>query len=179
MKKILFIAAVVLIAYSCSLIEKFTELDIESEMKLSYKIELDETDNTIDEEDIVSLEDDEDLDEYLDNLEKIQVDSIKLSITEYSGPETCAISGTLSYAKMDGTGGDSFHELTNFDIKGYFDSAEMYKILYDTDKIVAFSNLLLEEKSLKVFLKGTATDAPVTFKLNVIVYSNITVQALD
>ncbi len=179
MKRIVFVPFLILIVSSCELIKNATEIDFKSTFKLGYQVDLEQDDNSIYEEEIVSIADDEEAEKYKDKLEDLEVDSVVISITDYSGPENVTISGTLKYSKENENMGSVFANITELNIAQLFSNGTTYQLNYDESEVTGLSNLLMDDQIVKIYLEGTASEVPVSFYFTVEIYSNITAQALD
>jgi hypothetical protein len=179
MKKLLFIPVFVFALISCELIKDAAKIDIESEFKVSFQIDLEQDDTTINEVQVIYLTEDSDVNKYKKNIDDLKVDSVVISIANYTGPDVQLISGNISYSKTDKNEGTVFANIIDLDIADMFANDKTINLDYDKSQIVKAAEIMLKDLELKVYLDASVKEVPSSFKLVVKFHTTIVAQPLD
>ena len=180
MRKLL-ITAIIFIAVlsSCELIKDATEVDFNADYGLSFNIGLGAGDTQINETDTIDLTGDSEFETYSDKLEEVILDSVLLTIPEYNGPETCYLTGTVEYSSVDQTNGKILASVSGVNIQNLYTTATAFKITIDKSQISGITDIMLNDKQIKVTLNGNASNVPVEFKCILRFYITVVAQPLD
>ena len=169
----------VILIFSCDLLESITEIDFNADVKITYAVELDDEDNNINEAKTLTLTEDNQVEKYKDKIEDLKIDSVVVYVESYNGPSELKFDGLLKYSMTKDTIGIDFAQIDSLDLSELYEKGLTYRVEYDEGELINIQQILFDEKEIKVYLVGIVSDMPAMFKLAVRFYTTIVAQALD
>ena len=158
------------IAFGCG--EDLTQFNINSNLSEEIAVNISEEEQTIEYSASIDATEDSDILQNLDHIKSYQIEQISFSITDYSGPDTANLTGTLSV----GNANQSFSaDIQSLNIKLFADAD--YTIALDADQLVALESILLASNKLDISFTGSVSEVPVSFVLTVTAKTKVTVDA--
>ncbi len=165
------VIALVFAVFSCS--DDITEININSELKEEIDVAVDETTQNISYTTSIDAAQDSDILANLDKIKSYEIEEIYFNISNYDGPDTANLSGSLSV----GSGNSTFTvDIPSLNIKLFAD--DDYTIALNEEQLNALEALLLSSNELAVSFTGSVSEAPVSFKLIVTAKTKVKVDAV-
>lgn len=157
--KLLAIGLLMVVGTSCDQLKSLIKLNIDTQYDIDVPISLNAAGSEIG-SDTISLADDKEVEENLEYLTDIAINSIKLSITSYSG--------TAAIYDVDLSSDDtSVVSLKDVNIPELFESKEVI-VIKDAAALKDISKKLLKNKQVKLDFKAiNKSGAPVTADFNI------------
>lgn len=161
---------------SCDAVDELTEIDVDTTITEDLTITVAEGQTTFSESATISI-DDEDVQENLDKIENIEIESLTYEIISVSGSEDVIATGMFSVSSstfpwFSYTDGDSVN-LTAAAAAG-----TVYEIEVNEDVIDAFEADLRSGATATLSASGTVSAAPVTFTVRITADVKVTVDAI-
>ncbi|WP_136480027.1 hypothetical protein [Cognatitamlana onchidii] len=150
--------------FSCDEIDKLTEFDVNDSFAytiiVSESTDSEGTPVSISESITINLTDNQDIDDNLDLIQSVAVNSITFEIDNFEGAELTTLSNVLL------TFDSVTLRLADTDLKAADDSNTSYMVgtASDYDNI---ANLLKNNKSVTAQISGTISETPVSFDINI------------
>lgn len=152
--------------YSCDEVAELTEFDFDTSITEEFTVPLTDDNTELNGSFLVNLEDNEDVSEYLGNIEAIEITDASYTIINYVGAEEAT--GSISATAASQTFGPYNHTFFT-DVQ----NATVFEF-EDTSKLNTVANSLLNNNQVEVQFSGTQDPAQngsltirVTFQLNV------------
>ncbi len=154
MKKVFFFSAIAALVFnSCDSINKLDDVTIPTDYTTSYSVET--TNDSINMNQIFDITSDEDVKKVKDKIKGVTLDKLELSVTEYVGVDGNKLNGSLLYSEAT----SSYPLLLSLINNLALVNGTTITLSADQTKLTAIQNILLEKKSIKVYLKGKTTGA--------------------
>ena len=161
----------IFVVLSCN--DDIAEININSSLTEEIPVSATEADQNIAYETTIDAKSDSDILENLEKIKEYQIESVTFTVTEYNGPDTANLSGTLSV----GNSAKTFSaDIPSLNIKLFAD--EVYNISLSEEQLDELESILLASNQLKVTFSGSVSEAPLSFTLNVTVKTKVTVDAV-
>ena len=176
MRYFILILPLVLVSFSsCELFEDTLSTDIDTELSQTFNLSISEQDNlTYAETKIISVEDDPDVRDYIDNIKDYTINEVYYTITGYAGAEDITFSGSVAFSSPESNDATTLVIFDDLLIPTFADG-QKHDFATEADSIEVAENILLNYEAIKIYLAGTFSDAPVSFNLTV--YYDVTVKA--
>ncbi len=173
MKKLLLsLAVVALVVTSCDLFGDLDDIDFKTDFTASYNVTV--TDDSAKLDKVINLKDDPDIEKYQNKLKDVTIDSVVLSISDYSGAPNNKLNGAIKYSEVSSSTPVLFALVSNLALE----NGAKTKITATPAIIAAVQTIMKDKKEIKVYLRGKTTGAA-TFTLNVQYYVTVKAEALD
>lgn len=169
----LFILASSLI--SCDAVDDLTEIEVDTEISEDFTIVVTEGE-TFSESLSVSI-DDENVQDNLDKIENIEIESLTYQIISVSGTENVTATGEFSIASSSFPW-FSYSESDFVNLTAAAEAGTVYEIEVDEDVISAFEADLRSGATASILATGTVSASPVTFVVRVKAKVNVVVDAI-
>ncbi len=176
MRYLTLILSLVLLSFNgCDLFEDTLSTDIDTELSQAFIINIAEEDNfTYAENEIISVENEPDVKDYIDNIKGYTLNEVYYTITDYAGAGNITFSGSIAISPPESSDAlilSSFEDLLISTV------ADGQKLDFETEEgsIDDAENILLNNDAIKVYLESAFSDAPVSFNLTI--YYDVTVKA--
>lgn len=173
MKKLLLsLAVVALVVTSCDLFGDLDDIDFKTDFTASYSVNVTNDSAKLDK--IINLKDDPDVLKYQEKLKDVTIDSVILSISDYTGVANNKLNGFVKYSDVSSSSPILFATISNLALE----NGAKTKITAEPAVIAAVQTIMKDKKEIKVYLRGKTTGAA-TFTLNVQYYVTVKAEALD
>lgn len=164
---------------SCGLLDDAGDISFPSDLKKS--IDVNETATGMNlpysSEILLDATADSEIKKYKDKIKSISVNSIKYKISNFTGTAGTTFTGSMAFGKA-GQALTISSSLSNVDLQAASNSGAETEVALpqaDIDKIAA---LLKDDKAVTISVSGTLSEAPTSFKLEIIVNAKITANPL-
>ncbi len=172
MKKLLLsLAVVALVLTSCDLFGDLDDINFETDFSASYNVSVTNDSAKLDK--IINLKDDPDIQKYQDKLKEVTIDSVILSVSDYTGVANNKLNGSVKYSEVTSTSPILFATITNLALE----NGAKTKIIAAPAVIAAAQAIMKDKKEIKVYLRGKTTGTA-NFTLNVKYYVTVKAEAL-
>jgi hypothetical protein len=176
MKKFLLsLAIVALVVTSCDLFGDLDDINFSTDFTASYDVTVATDSAKLDK--VINLKDDAEIEKYQSKLKDVTVDSVILSISDYTSNSNVTdnkLSGSLKYSDVTSTSPLLFATISGLELK----NGAKTKITAAPAVLSAVQMIMKDKKEIKVYLRGKTLGAA-TFKLNVKYYVTVKAEALD
>lgn len=156
--------------FSCT--DDLTEFNINSELSEDIDVNVSEVIQNISYSSTIDASQDRDIVSNIDKIISYEIEEVYFSISEFDGPETANMSGTISV----GSGVNTYSvDIQSLNIKLFAD--DNYSISLSEEQLSALEGLLLSANQLEISFNGSVSEAPVSFKLTLTVKTMVKVDA--
>ena len=177
--KIVFIAIIILQGLACEALKDLASIDFKADFSVAYFVELDANDSELEATESFSLTDDSEVEKYKEKLEEIELDSVAIKIENLVGGSNVILNGNLKYSKIAETSGTIFANINNLNISALATSGQEQKLDVEVSEVNNITNLLEQEKEIKIYVSGTVSEVPLVCNIILVFYTTVTAEALD
>ena len=150
-------------------LDELTEINVDDTITANITADI-SGDTTISESMVVSI-DDSDVQDNLDKIQNVKINSLTMEITNVTGTEGVLLSGTLSF-------GAATYTMTDLDLSAADSDNTKYDLTAQANLVQALSTSLKSGASATISLEGTVTDEPVKFTVQVVADVTVVVDVL-
>ena len=179
MKKITTFFALTFVAFAfnaCDAIDELTEIEVDTTITEDLTITVAEGETTFSESVSISI-DDEDVQDNLDKIENLQIETLTYQIISVSGTEDVIASGSFSAASSSFPW-FSYSDGDTVNLTAAAAAGTVYEIEVDQTFVDAFEADLRNGATATLSASGTVSDAPVTFVVRITADVKVTVDAI-
>ncbi len=159
----------------CELFEDALSTEIDTELSQTFSININETDNlSYAEMKTISVADDPDVKDYIDNIKDYTINEVYYTITGYAGAGNITFTGSIAFSAPESAEATPLTVFEDLLIPNVADG-EKHDFPIEEGSIEDAENILLNNDAIKLYLEGVFSDAPVTFNLTL--YYDVTLKA--
>jgi hypothetical protein len=168
---------------ACDSVNDLTTIDFSSTINFPVEIRETSTGTNVQYDTSVVLDAaaaDPEIQKYSGNIERIEVEDISFSITEFSSGaagEVYLTNGSLGFGKKMASMPASSCQVDNLPVSHWAGTGS-FDIAACDNTLSEIANALSSDRSVKIFLQGTLSKAPVSFKLHINLELKVTARTL-
>lgn len=176
------LSALIIVALlgSCDLFDKADDVSFSSDLKKSINVNESSSNSDISysSDFTIDFSSDAEADKYREKVKDVTVNKVTYKISNFDGTAGTTFTGDLSFGPASGGSFTVATALTNVDLKAASDSGNEFEIPLNQTDINTVTELLKNDKAIKVLVAGTLSQGPVSFILEVKANVKLTADAL-